>query len=179
MPKQKINFYGDIGIIFLSIIVAMILVESEFFIKILSRSSEFEILGSFIAGLFFTSIFTTAPAMVVLGELSHVQNPFMVAAVGALGSLIGDLVLFRLFRNSVARDLEFMVKKIKLNKLHIFHSRFFTWLVPFIGALIIASPLPDELGIGMMGIAKLRTARFIPISYVLNFLGILLIAGIF
>jgi hypothetical protein len=179
MPKQKVNLYADFGIIALSVLIALIFAESRLLIKILSHSSEFEILGSFVAGFFFTSIFTTAPSIVVLAELGNVQNPFVVAFVGALGSLAGDLILFRFFKNSVARDLEFMVQKIKLNRWHIFHSKFFTWLVPFIGALIIASPLPDELGIGMMGIAKLKTSKFIPISYALNFLGILIITGVF
>ncbi|OGG78335.1 hypothetical protein A3A36_01445 [Candidatus Kaiserbacteria bacterium RIFCSPLOWO2_01_FULL_52_12b] len=60
----------------------------------------------------------------------------------------------------------------------IFRPRLFKWLIPFVGALIIASPLPDEAGLAMMGLSKMKTSVFIPISFALNFLGILAI-GIF
>ncbi|KKR47070.1 MAG: hypothetical protein UT80_C0011G0001, partial [Parcubacteria group bacterium GW2011_GWC1_40_13] len=60
----------------------------------------------------------------------------------------------------------------------IFRPKLFKWLIPFIGALIIASPLPDEAGLAMMGLSKMKTSVFIPISFALNFLGILAI-GLF
>ena len=44
-----------------------------------------------------------------------------------------------------------------------------------LGALIIASPLPDELGLAMMGVARIKLRVLIPISLVLNFAGIVLI----
>src|SRR5262249_43219313 len=52
------------------------------------------------------------------------------------------------------------------------------WLSFFVGGLIIASPLPDELGIGLLGVARLRTAWFVLLSYAFNFLGILAIGGL-
>jgi len=35
--------------------------------------------------------------------------------------------------------------------------------------------LPDELGVGLMGISKLKTYQFIILSYVLNSIGIILV----
>jgi hypothetical protein len=48
----------------------------------------------------------------------------------------------------------------------------------FVGGLIIASPLPDELGISVWGFSKLKTAWFIPLSFFCNFVGILLIGAV-
>jgi hypothetical protein len=53
--------------------------------------------------------------------------------------------------------------------------RVFRAVMPFLGALIIASPLPDELGLVFLGISKLKTRYFLPLSFVLNFFGILII----
>jgi len=39
----------------------------------------------------------------------------------------------------------------------------------------VISPLPDELGLAMMGLSKMKTSLFIPISFILNSLGILAI----
>jgi len=41
-----------------------------------------------------------------------------------------------------------------------------------VGALIIISPLPDELGVSLMGISKLKWYRFLLLSFTLNTLGI-------
>jgi hypothetical protein len=53
------------------------------------------------------------------------------------------------------------------------HHRLLHWVLPITGAIIIASPLPDELGLALMGFSRMNIALFIPISYVMNFLGIL------
>ena len=45
----------------------------------------------------------------------------------------------------------------------------------FVGGLIIASPLPDELGISLFGFSKIKMSWFIPLSFIFNFIGIVLI----
>ena len=52
---------------------------------------------------------------------------------------------------------------------------FFYWLSSFLAAAIIASPLPDELGLMILGFIHFNTKKFLPIAFVLNFLGILAI----
>lgn len=63
------------------------------------------------------------------------------------------------------------IKRIKA----VFRLRFFRWLTWLLGGLIIASPLPDELGIGLLGFSKMKLAAFIPLSLIFNSLGILVI----
>src|SRR3990167_7131268 len=52
----------------------------------------------------------------------------------------------------------------------------FWWVIPALGAVIIASPLPDELGLIMMGLSHIRTATFIVLSFMMNAAGIFAIA---
>ena len=52
--------------------------------------------ASFVAGMFFTSMLTTAPAIAVLGELTQEGNLFVVAALGAAGAVVGDPIQFDL-----------------------------------------------------------------------------------
>ena len=65
--------------------------------------------------------------------------------------------------------------------MHLVHTKYFSWTLPILGAIIIASPLPDEMGVGLMGISKLKTSKFILLSFILNAIGIFLIitAGTF
>lgn len=132
--------------------------------------------ASFVAGLFFTSLLTTAPAIAVLGELAQEGNLLLVAAVGAVGSVMGDYLIFVFVRDRVSRDAEFLLRGPRaMRVLHVFKHRRFRRILPWVGALIVASPLPDELGLALLGISKLRTKSFFFISYAMNFAGIVAI----
>ena len=61
--------------------------------------------------------------------------------------------------------------------MHLIHTKYFSWTLPVLGAVIIASPLPDEMGVGLMGISKLKTSQFILLSFVLNSIGIFIIVS--
>jgi hypothetical protein len=167
----------DIAIIVLSIFTAIILVQTQVLANILSSTQEYKLFGSFLAGMFFTSIFTTAPSIVALGEIAQMQSVFIVAFFGALGALIGDLVIFRFIKDRLSDHLMELVKHqvagTKLKFKH--HLTFFRYLTFFVGGIIIASPLPDEIGIGLLGLSKMNMKWFIPVAFIGNFVGILLI----
>jgi len=167
----------DIAIIALSVAVAIILVKTDILREILTSTREVELLGSFVAGMFFTSVFTTAPSVVALGEIAQANSVVLTAIFGAMGAAVGDLIIFRFVRDRFSEHLMELVqhqgagKRIKV----LLKLRFFRWLTFLVGGLIIASPLPDELGISLLGFSKMRTVWFIPLSLTFNFVGILLI----
>ncbi|MFA6601480.1 MAG: hypothetical protein WCT02_01275 [Candidatus Paceibacterota bacterium] len=167
----------DLIVIALSVLVAVIIVLSGVLSQILSVTRDIAFLNSFIAGFFFTSIFTTAPAMVVLGEISRLDNLYSVAFFGALGAMCGDYLIFTFARNVFSVHLtELITIKGLTRKLHtIFKLRLFRWLTFLVGGLIIASPLPDELGLGLLGFSKAKTPLFLVLSFAFNFLGIVLV----
>lgn len=176
--KIKNNFLlQDIGIIALSILIAIVLAQTDILVKVLTRTQELEYLGSFIAGLFFTSIFTTAPAIVTLGEIAQVNSLMGTAIFGAAGAVVGDLLIFRFVKDRFSGHLSKLVKHQGSRKRFktLFKLKFFRWFAFFLGGLIIASPLPDELGVSLLGFSKMRLNYFIIFSFIFNFLGILLI----
>lgn len=166
----------DLGIVVLSFIIAVALVKTRMLDDILFAAQEMKIIGSFLAGMFYISIFTVAPATVVLAELAQKFSPWEVAFFGGLGALVGDLLIFRFIKNSLARDILSLLPQPRRRRWSgILKTRLFRWLTPLIGALIVASPLPDEIGLMLMGVSRLKTSIFAPLSFVLNFLGILAI----
>ncbi|MFA7310094.1 MAG: hypothetical protein WC050_04275, partial [Candidatus Paceibacterota bacterium] len=91
-------------------------------------------------------------------------------------AVLGDLTIFALVRFAFRRDVEHIMSVPKYKRfVAIFHRRMFRWVLPFLGALIIASPFPDELGMGLMGLSRMNTKSLIAISFVMNALGIALI----
>lgn len=176
--KNNFNFLiRDATIIVLSIVVAVMLVKTDVFINILDSAKGLEWLGSFIAGMFFTSIFTTAPAIITLGEIARANSILLTAFFGALGAVVGDLIILRFVRDRFSEHLIHLVGNkgggVRLKTL--IKLRYFRWLTFLVGGLIIASPLPDELGISLLGFSKIRPSFFIPLSFTFNFLGILVI----
>ena len=93
-----------------------------------------------------------------------------------MGSVVGDFLIFMFVRARIARDAEFLLRGPRAMRiLHIFKHRRFRRVLPWVGALIIASPFPDELGLALLGLSKLSNRYFFVISYAMNFLGIALI----
>ncbi|MFA6341146.1 MAG: hypothetical protein WCX27_02845 [Candidatus Paceibacterota bacterium] len=167
----------DLAIIALSVVVAVILTETGVLIKMLSSTKELELLGSFIAGMFFTSIFTVAPSVVTLGEIARSNSVILTAIFGGAGAVVGDLVIFRFIRDRFSGHIMDLVRHQGAGRRMkaLLKLRSFKWLTFFVGGLIIASPLPDELGISLLGFSKMKTRWFIPLSFVFNSAGILLI----
>ena len=170
------NVMRDLAIIAFSFIAAVIFVKTGTLKNILDSAQELKFLGSFISGIFFVSIFTAVPATVIIAELAETNSIFLVVLFGGLGALFGDLIIFRFIKDSLLEDFFYLIKKSGSERFFsIFKLRLFRWFVPFLGALVVASPLPDELGLAMMGLSKMKTSLFIPISFILNSLGILII----
>lgn len=175
MEKQNNNLMRDLGVIVLSILIAIVLAKTGAIKDLLTSTREWEIFGSFLAGAFFVSIFTAAPAAVTLAEIAKSNSLWMVALLGGAGALMGDLLIFRFIKDGLAQDIGWLIQKTGRKRLFsIFHLKLFKWFVPFIGAILIASPLPDEVGLTLMGFSKIKMAAFMPISFILNFLGILI-----
>ena len=173
-PKHKM--LRDMLIIAASFCVAIWLVRLGAFDFLVGTQGENSIIASFVAGALFTSSFTIAPATVVLADLSNHISPYQVAFWGAFGSVLGDLIIFIFIKNNLAKDAEDLLKHSSYRRLmSIFHLRFFRWLTPLLGALVIVSPLPDEIGLAMMGFSKMKLKIFIPLDFVLSYAGILLI----
>jgi hypothetical protein len=166
----------DLFIIAISICVAIFLGTSSFFATILSHGEQFQALNSFISGIFFTSVFTTPLSVVAFVNIAEHYSIWYMAFWGAVGATIGDLILFLFIKDSLAEDVEYLLNAPRYRKWKsIFHFRLFRWLTPLIGALIIASPLPDEMGLALMGFSRMRVGLLVPISFAMNFIGILLI----
>jgi len=174
--KSESGLPRDLAIVALSVLIAISLAKSGWIEKFLVNTEGIIFLGSFLAGLFFTSIFTVAPAAVVIVEIAKSGTPLWELAIfGGLGAMIGDLVIFRFVRDRISEDISNLIGERKGRWRKVLKFRSFRWLAAFLGAVVVASPLPDEVGLAMMGFSKMKTKSFLPLSFVLNSAGILVI----
>ena len=172
------NLFRDLFFVGVSVFVSVWIVRLGVLQNVVNVMDEAKLLATFIAGFFFTSAFTISPAAIVLASLGTHTPHLQLAFWGACGALVGDLTIFFFVRDRFSEDIKEVLKITKARKIsHFFKKGFFRWLSPLLGAIIIASPLPDEIGIGMMGLSKTRMALLIPISFVMNFIGVLLVVS--
>lgn len=178
MSQKDENFIiQDVAIIFLSILIAIVLVKTRILSDVLLSTEHLRVIGSFIAGMFFTTVFTTAPAIAALGNIAQTHSIISNAFFGALGAVIGDVLIFQFIKDRLSEHFVELIshnttwKRVK----HLFRLRYFRWFTFLIGGMLIASPLPDELGIGVLGFSKMKLSVFIPLSLFFNFVGITLI----
>ena len=92
--------------------------------------------------------------------------------------MVGDLIIFRFVKDSFSEHIITAFENIRQKKiLLIFHKekRHIGWMLKILGAIIVASPLPDEIGLTLLGFSKIKMIYFVPLSFFLNSLGILII----
>lgn len=163
----------------IGLIVAVFLAQNDTFHQILTQIESLEYIGAFLAGILFVSSFTIATATVVIAILAQDLNPFALALIGGAGAVIGDLIIFRFVKDHLTRELGLLLPREEKSHLKILlKSPYIAWMLPIIGGLIIASPLPDELGISLLGMANTSQTKLIVISYLSNAFGILAIASV-
>lgn len=137
-------------------------------------------MGIFIAGFFFSFGFTTPFAIGFFITLNP-DNLFITTILGGFGALLADLVIFRIIKFSFMDEFKRLEKTeplkgtIKLAEKDL-STRVRHYILYFLAGIIIASPLPDELGVSMLaGLSHIKSSIFSIISFLMNSLGILII----
>ena len=168
--------YHNTALLVLSLIIFFFLANTVFVKDTITNIGSLGYLGAFVAGICFVSIFTLAPASVVLFNLANQLNPLEVAIVAGFGAVFGNYLIFRYIKNTVYRELKplFMHHGAK-PLIKLFKSPHFAWMIPILGAIIIASPLTDEIGMDLIGLSKIKTWQFLVITFLLNTVGIFLV----
>src|SRR3989344_203678 len=170
--------YKNLTYLSVSIIIAIFLLQNKDFQTMLHGLGEWGYVGALLGGMFFSSTFTVSIGSVILFVLANNHlSSIEIAIFGAIGSVLCDFIIFQAIRShglidEIKHVFEFMGGE-KLH--HLLNTKYFTWTLPVAGAIIIASPLPDEVGVSLMGISHMRPSRFLLLSFGLNFTGILII----
>ncbi|MBI4150623.1 hypothetical protein HY492_00700 [Candidatus Woesearchaeota archaeon] len=135
-------------------------------------------LGIFIAGLLFAFGFTT-PFAVGFFLIAAPSNPVLAAMVGGLGALISDVVIFGTIKLTFMDEFRrikhsWAIRSIDRFLTHGVNGKLRVYLTYAFAGFVIASPLPDELGVSLLaGFSKLHPLKFALISYACNTIGIL------
>ncbi|MDP3958312.1 MAG: hypothetical protein Q8Q36_02515 [bacterium] len=170
----------DCALISLSVLFAVALVKGGVLEGVFSALEGAVFLGAFVAGGLFTSFFTVPIALAAFGELTGTASPWTIALWGAFGATLADAALFA-----------FVKLRLSTWLIHLFEGKHHEWLrrkfryrtfrlaAPLVGAIAIASPIPDEVGLTLLGLAKAPFSLVVPLSFVLHLVGIWAVVAAF
>lgn len=163
----------------LGIIVAILLSRMPFVMEYLEHIGTLGYVGAFFAGMLFVISFTVATGALILFVLAEHLHPIELALIAGMGATTSDVLIFLYAKRRVSHDLEDLYHAVdrKYHLKHLMHKRTVHWMLPVIGAILLASPLPDELGASLMGLSHMKTSKFIVVSFLLNAIGIFLVVS--
>lgn len=175
--------YPKLMLLGIMILIAYFIFRNPIISSYLSRLGSLGYLGIFIGGILFAFGFT-APFSVGLFILINPSNIWIAAIIGGLGALISDLLIFKFIKLSFKDEFKRLkntktMKSIGLLIQNSLGEKIKVYLLYSLAGLIIASPLPDEIGVIMLaGMTKINFKVLVIISFILNTLGILVILSL-
>jgi len=175
-PKLTLYLFAIIFSYFLFKVPAVSL-----FVSSLASLDYFSI---FIGGLLYSAGFTAPFATGFFLSFSAMHNVYMVALFGGAGALLADLGIFSFIRLSFMGEFKLLehssfIRHLSKSINRVLNKRHRNFLVYLLAFVIIASPLPDEIGVALLaGFTKLHPYVFMFMSFVANSLGILVLLSL-
>lgn len=168
--------YPKLLILSISVILAYYLFSRPFAADFIKSYGGDGFVWMFTAGFLFSFGFTT-PFAVGYFLTASPENIFLAALAGSFGALLCDMLIFKLIKLSFLAEFNRLEKEIFGKKIDLFlkaPSHFKAYLLYFFAGIIIASPIPNEIGVSLLaGLTKIRPLVFSFVSFTMNFLGIL------
>jgi len=181
--RTKIK-YPKLLFLLLSILAAYFFFQTNFVKEFMGVFKGEGYILIFIAGFLFTYGFTAPFAVGFFISLAPQVNIFLAAPLAGIGAAFADYFIFRFIRFYFIDEfkelkLSFMFRNVSRLFDHHFGNRvkkYFLWVV---AGLLIASPLPDEIGVSLLsGLTNINQKIFFVISFCLNTFGILFILAL-
>ncbi len=178
--NKMFNFrYKNIILILIGIIIAIYIVKTGQVDSLAVKLGQWGYLGSFLLGIMFSSSLTVGVATVFLFSLGRELSPLIIAIVGGLGAMTGDFIFYQFFKKRLFKELEMLFSQIdffpKKQLVSFFANKYFTWFIPSIAYIIILSPIPDEVGVGLLSTIDINIRKLLIVTFILNTIGIFLI----
>jgi len=144
--------------------------------RFLSSMGDYGYYGAILAGFFYTYGATSPFSIAAFFILAKISNPWALAFLGALSSIMSEYIIYEAVRIETEKTVRsHKIKGLKIPKIK---SKLLKKLSPIIAMLIIASPLPDELAAALLGAENYDIKKFIALTFISNFIGILFIVEI-
>lgn len=179
---MKYIHYPKLLLLLCTFLLAYILFVQGFFDILPELLKGQGYLSMFLGGFLFSFGFTTPFAIAIFIEMADTVHPLLGAVIAGFGAVLSDLVIFQFVRFSFMDELHrlkttawmrWLSERVHHDSIPEKIRRYITWSI---AGIIIASPLPDELGVSLLGgIDEVKRKPFAAFCFVLDTIGILIV----
>ncbi len=172
--------YPKLSLLFISILAAYFLFKNEEISLFIRNLDNLSYLGIFIAGIFLAFGFS-ASFSIGFFIISQPSNIILATLIGGLGAITSDLLIFKFIKLSFIDEFNELKKAKVIKKIRkIIHQNknllIRHYLIYAFAGIIIATPLPDEIGVSMFaGLTSIKPEKLAAIGFFLHSLVIFLI----
>jgi len=172
--------YPKLILLIILIILAFLLFRHPLISNAILGLNKLNYLGFFIAGILLAFGFS-APFAIGFFIIAQPGNLFLATLIGGFGGMVGDMSIFKIIKFSFMnefRELEKtrVIKAIENTIKHNKHILIKHYLLYVFAGILIATPLPDEIGVSMLaGLTTVNPKKLAIISFFLHSLAIFLI----
>lgn len=167
---KALKKYPKLLLFLVSVIVVYFFFSSLLYESLHSALVFLGYFGTFVAGLLYPYSFTSAAGTAILLILAKTQNLFLAGTIAAVGALISDIILFLFVKHSFGDEVRKLSKEPLVQTVGgMITDRLRTGFLAVFASVLIASPLPTEIGIMLMtSIKTMSTKKFVAIVYILH-----------
>ena len=180
--KKLLADYPKLLLFVCAIVISYLLYRQGSFHWISQHLDGFGYASVFLAGMFYSFGFTSPFAVAHFVEVSTQISPVPAAVLGGLGAAVADMGIFTFVSVSLREEFHRLRSTAIVQRIHalMYHEtrsekvqRALQWTF---ASIIIASPLPDEVGMSLIaGLTNLESRRITAMCFLLNTAGILVI----
>ncbi len=130
---------------------------------------------AFFAGILYTYTISAVIGAVLILLLARTLSPLRVALIASFGAVSSDYLIFNTSRFTMSALSHRFSFSIHGRAQNLRRNPYLQWLLIIFGLIVIATPLPDELGVGIIGATNVRSWQFIALSFFLQCAGMILL----
>ncbi len=171
--------YPKIAALILVVIFAYLIFRLEGVQSFFNGLGDIGYVSVFCGGMLFAFGWGAPFGVAILATVAENVNVLVAGIIGGFGALLSDYLLFKFIRLTFNDEIQRFRNSRAFTfidgvLLHRFPPKLIRYLSWGFAGFVIASPLPDEIGVSILAsIATVDEKTFAVVSYVLNTLGIL------
>ena len=167
--SRKIK-YPKLSLFIISVILVYVLFSGLVYKPLHDALVFMGYFGTFLAGLLYPYALTSAAGTGILLILAKEQNILLAGVIAGIGALISDLIIFFFVKHGFGDEVQKLSKEPVVRTVNRWiPSSIRVYLLATFACILIASPLPTEIGIMLMtSIKNISVKKFVIIIYVLH-----------
>ena len=179
--KRLFSFkYPKFALLIASIAISYYLFNLEGVKEAVININQFSYISHFLAGILLSFGFTT-PLGVGFFITSYPAIILLATFIGGIGAMIGDMIIFKTMKFSFMNEFKELERKKIIKKIEKIveknrHVLIRHYLLYIFAGIVLATPLPDEVGISMLaGLTTIKPLKLAVISFLLHSTSIFLL----